>query len=955
MALADPPSLPSCTHTSSIHSSRDTSWASPSVPRPLQGANASSLENFYHIDLASELDELHIESFDALAALDSIHAQGLVLEKTCNIDEPLIPFPPIPVDYFHQPPQNAAHVAGSENHGPFHKWMKSLHRRATHRPATWDINGNNLLWQQPGPKNTRFRAPHRRIGHRKSSSGSSFGFVRAVQSASVSLASVSAMARSRRNTARSHCPSRTDRSSRASLSGPRLSEDSMTRERPVAVDKAATERSLQRRQILEELISTEESYIGDVRFLMNVYITILASLPTLPMTLRSSINRNLTQIVELHEELLGGLHRVIPHSEYTQLDLPLPLPRSASHANGHRRWWSLDAAQEYQDGVIWLHDVPGMVSEPQVAAEVAKVFGKKMNRFFIYKEYGAKYEMMIKDVASAHETMPEWETYQKGLEALASTLGSTKNNDSRSKKSLTIGDLLVKPIQRVCKYPLLFAELLKCTPVCDCPNSHMEVETALVRLREATAEINRATNDNNMKATLEKTWLLQDRLVFPKRKLDAASKNQIRSFGHIELCGALHVCWQTNHGVDGQYMICLLYHDLLCLASAGRVDPIFTIQACINLSGARVEDVDNGRGLQCHTAPFSWKLVFEGDHQLYELIMTACSLKEEMEWKARLSRIASQGGDSVDVGIYDSLSLNIKSLGTVFGRPGTIARRISIHRATTVGPKSPLCQVVLKNTSIATNRVSSPTSINRSQSLLTTNSRIPVLAPARSERTRLEILLADIWSRDVLPFPGMLSRSRSEHLVRNSASTMMRKLGVASITGSFSKRTGGTSQRVQGCEELAVSGGITRRISKSSDGIPECGASTLSSTGRLSKRPRTRGPSEQRQSDDHQAPAAFCGELTEVPASIAMLDLAKVVSTGGATGDRKDTLAMSISASNSIQLSSPPSSEQSAAGSAKENALPPTNNIMQSHGRRWGRASATKLDSKGQGLRSLFR
>jgi hypothetical protein len=38
----------------------------------------------------------------------------------------------------------------------------------------------------------------------------------------------------------------------------------------MVIDVAAIERSLQRRRILEELISTEEGYIGDVRFLMNV-------------------------------------------------------------------------------------------------------------------------------------------------------------------------------------------------------------------------------------------------------------------------------------------------------------------------------------------------------------------------------------------------------------------------------------------------------------------------------------------------------------------------------------------------------------------------------------------------------------------------------------------------------------------------------------------------------------
>lgn len=68
----------------------------------------------------------------------------------------------------------------------------------------------------------------------------------------------------------------------------------------------------------------------------------------------------------------------------------------------------------------------------------------QMNRFFIYEEYGAKYELMIKDVASAHRTMPKWQSYQRGLEVLASSLGSANSFDDSAKKSLTIGDLLVK-------------------------------------------------------------------------------------------------------------------------------------------------------------------------------------------------------------------------------------------------------------------------------------------------------------------------------------------------------------------------------------------------------------------------------------------------------------------------------------------------------------------------------
>jgi hypothetical protein len=42
--------------------------------------------------------------------------------------------------------------------------------------------------------------------------------------------------------------------------------------------------------------------------------------------------------------------------------------------------------------------------------------------------------------------LPQWETYQKGLEALAASLGSAHHHLDHARKSLTIGDLLVKVI-----------------------------------------------------------------------------------------------------------------------------------------------------------------------------------------------------------------------------------------------------------------------------------------------------------------------------------------------------------------------------------------------------------------------------------------------------------------------------------------------------------------------------
>ena len=78
-------------------------------------------------------------------------------------------------------------------------------------------------------------------------------------------------------------------------------------------------------------------------------------------------------------------------------------------------------------------------------------------------------------------------------------------------------------------------------------------------------------------------------------------------------------------------------------------------------------------GLQCHTAPFSWKMIFECNHQLYEMVMTACTPKEEMEWRARLAAPARSSVDAKDPALFCSLDLEMKSLGTLFGKPGRCA------------------------------------------------------------------------------------------------------------------------------------------------------------------------------------------------------------------------------------------------------------------------------------------
>ena len=173
--------------------------------------------------------------------------------------------------------------------------------------------------------------------------------------------------------------------------------------------------------------------------------------------------------------------------------------------------------------------------------------------------------------------------------------------------------------------------------------------------------------------------------------------------------------------------------------------------------------------------------------------MSACSVTEEEQWRKGL--LGELRGDVASetylAPLSTCLGLELKSVGVVYGHHGTLARRLSIQRAATVGNRASIYQVIVRNThnpeELHEFHQPSTSSINRSQSHLTTN-RIVVLAPKRSERSRLEALLNDVWTKDKLPYPGMIA-SRGGQIIRASAGSLVRKLSFASIHTPFSRRS----------------------------------------------------------------------------------------------------------------------------------------------------------------------
>ena len=188
--------------------------------------------------------------------------------------------------------------------------------------------------------------------------------------------------------------------------------------------------------------------------------------------------------------------------------------------------------------------------------------------------------------------------------------------------------------------------------------------------------------------------------------------------------------------------------------------------------------------------------MFELDQQLYEMIFCACTSREEQQWRKDIHERSRESEDESDKGSLPTteqsvLCLDIKTLGFVFGQPGTLTRRQSIQRAATVNSRRNGHQVIIKNTNSLKESgeplVPESEGLNRSQSLLSTH-RIPVLAPKRAERQRIETAMSDVWTRERLPFPGMTG-NRGSYLIQRSATSVMRKISKASITTTSTKRT----------------------------------------------------------------------------------------------------------------------------------------------------------------------
>jgi hypothetical protein len=444
------------------------------------------------------------------------------------------------VDSIWQAKQKGSNVAQrndaiEENNGsqksliknPLKRWVKTLERRGAmkqkvvrQREERWSLfeefeDGPNMQLAPSAWKGEK--------SHKKSSSWASSGFVTAVKSATISLTTMSAAPPSR---GRSSLLARgSDQGSRRTSSLDHSTTTPVTHGQRI-VDEAALERGHRRHNIIQEIVKTEEGYVADLKLLIDAYRTMSTRSPNINT---SRITRNMQEILDLHERLLLCIRPILtykPSYHHTFLHPQIHRPgtgsrsqsddnagNTADKAGRSQGRHSLEIAKrrKRQDDRA-VADRP--MADPEEAAQVALTFNDLIGQFFVYEEYGSRYAALMNQMAMA-EKFHDMESFERGYEALANTIAPSSMREDNRRRGLTYRDLLMKPVQRVTRYPLLFSDLLNQTPVIDCPQSCSDVEKVLYRLRETVDEINKATNDDYAHERIQRSWKLQDLIVFP--------------------------------------------------------------------------------------------------------------------------------------------------------------------------------------------------------------------------------------------------------------------------------------------------------------------------------------------------------------------------------------------------------------------------------------------------------
>ncbi|RAL07406.1 putative Rho guanyl nucleotide exchange factor [Aspergillus homomorphus CBS 101889] len=661
------------------------------------------------------------------------------MEESKDIAEtPLVALEPLGITARSNSPSTAP--ANSDPMTAFKRWVNSLRSRRGFPPSGPQryVEG----WMeipQADPDTGPEGPPSHEAQEKKWESWSNHSsHLETVKTTTISLASQSVV-RSRGTT-----QSTTNQSIKSDI---RESLESIRPALSLSIDEDAQNRAIKRRRVLRELITTECDYVFGLKALADALFI---------FSVRPEIYYNVQQLRDIHEDFLAQLRKLTPISNLAGVEFDNLIPQPT-----HKRLSALEL------GFRALHSkslrsrsfrasvnsrLKALAAETKEALEVAQAVGKLSRTFMIYKLFCRSYGLLTYDVELLRTSVPNWRIFDQGIEALSKSVSSI-DRQANENRSMSLDDLLIKPVQRLCKYPLLLEELLRWTHIQDDPSAHDGIRQILENVRRVVQEVNRVSNNPINRSLVNKTRALQDMLDFPEGN---KSLDLYKQLGPLILCGVLHVTYSAPAETVTGFMVCALFGSHIFFANMNDDHRRLRALMCLHIPDLKIDTLANDEGLCCDCV-FSWKLVFQDRGRKFELVLSASSASEEKKWTTETLKCAAattkvQGDILERSRRYAFLSLDLVPLDST-ALP--LARRPSMQTlgVSRLSPENPI--VVIKRTHcpyLLEEHNPTDGEVGRSEH---PDYLVSTVVARRQDRIRLERAISSVYTRDALPYPGM--------------------------------------------------------------------------------------------------------------------------------------------------------------------------------------------------------
>lgn len=300
---------------------------------------------------------------------------------------------------------------------------------------------------------------------------------------------------------------------------------SKTDSRPHSPESGFQVRSqVKRLHALLELAETESNYVKDLDLLIHVFFKLLPTVPYLAenTTRLRTVIRNGPQLLELHRDLNARLQSIVQKHHLDDASLS-----ELERATG--------------------------TGSKQAVALFAEAFIEFAPRFQSYCEFCSKHKEAL-GLIDAVEHQPEWDAYQtRATDAVGS-------RDAVSRKRLLFRDFFIKPIQRVCLYPILMQMIYRYSA----PDEAGKLGEAMACMRRITSDVNAASAERHAR-------LLSDMIVSRMEPSLELSSSFLPSLGNCRMTGNLGVLYHHSTlapltwPLTTKYYGCVLYSDFVMM------------------------------------------------------------------------------------------------------------------------------------------------------------------------------------------------------------------------------------------------------------------------------------------------------------------------------------------------------------------------------------------------------